>query len=510
MYPASGQTQGLFQQLANAAPSADQAAIFEGSSALTYDELLELSSRFCDMLGAAGIQPGECVAVLLRNHSQFLVAAFGTWRRGAVLLPLSPQLRKAEILTCLTDSSARAIATTFHNFSVIMSLRSGAFPAAYTWFLLSEDHQWAHEGRQDAHPPARSDDFWQAMGHSNWPAITQYSTGSTGLPKRVTRTHEQLIGEALTVSHLLHLTPKDRVLGAAPFFHSYGLVVSALTTLFSGGTLYPADSFEPHRVAGLIAHRRLTGFPGVPFMFELLCELGAGHDLSSLRFALSAGCPLPASTVDAFEASYGLRIRQLYESTETGVIATSDVYGDVAANGSVGFPLPGVSVAIVDDMGRHLPAQRIGLIRVRSPFAASSYEDPTSCRDSYFTPDSFFPGDLGRLSDTGELTLCDRRRPLINVSGYKVDPNEVQAVLLKHPEIAEAVVLGVDTGATGEALKAVIVSSCFSQQAIRAHCARHLAPFKCPQIIEFRSELPKSPMGKVLRKDLTDDFRARD
>jgi long-chain acyl-CoA synthetase len=502
--PRPVQTTGLFQQLARAGRTAQQIAIVDGHCKLTYDTLLELSSSFCDMLCAAGIQPRERVAVLLDNHSQFLVAAFGIWKRGAVLLPLSPQLREAEIVTCLSESDVRGIAISARNSSSIKSIRHGASPTGYAWFLLSEADQWAYEVSPNipsAESEARSR---EAALDSTWPAVTQYSTGSMGLAKRVTRSHGQLIGEALSVSGLLHLTPADRILGVSPFFHSYGLIVSALTTLLSGSTLYPVASFVARRVADLIARERLTGFPGVPFMHQLMCELGPGHDLSSLRFVLSAGASLPASTAEAFEASYGLPIRQLYGSTETGVIATSDVREAIADKRSVGFPIPGVSVTIVDDTGQALPAGQMGLVKVHSPFAATDYERCPPRGESYFTADGFFPGDLGRLSEKGELTLGDRLRGFINASGFKVDPGEVEAVLLRHPEILEAVVLGIDAGAKGETVKAVIVSACISQQAVRAHCARYLAPYKCPQIIELRSELPKNKMGKVLRKYLTD------
>jgi len=500
----------LFQQLASTARSDRRVALAEGNSQLTYDGLLELSSKFCDLLAAAGVQRGDRVAVLLDNHSQFLVAAFGIWKRGAVLLPLNPQLRKAEILTYLSDSSACAIATSSRDSSAVGSIREEASAAGYIAFLLSEKNRWAFEHPPNVAAAGRPGGFRQTLLDPNSPALTQYSTGSTGVPKRITRTHQQLLGEALSVAQLLHLTPADRILGAAPFFHSYGLMVCALTTLLSGSTLYPVASFVPRRAADLIARERLTGFPGVPFMFQLLCDLQSGHDLSSLRFALSAGASLPSSTADSFEAAYGLRIRQLYGSTETGVIAVSGVYEDIADQGSVGLPIPGVSVAIVDDTGRPLPVGHEGLVRICSEFAARDYEHRICGGDSYFTADGFCPGDRGRLSESGELTLCGRHRRFINVSGYKVDPGEVEAVLLEHPEIAEAVVLGIDAGAKGETVKAVIVSSSLSQQAVRAYCADHLAPFKCPQVIEFRGELPKSTMGKVLRKYLMDDLRASD
>jgi long-chain acyl-CoA synthetase len=283
-------------------------------------------------------------------------------------------------------------------------------------------------------------------------------------------------------------------------------VVSALATLLSGGTLYLLDSYLPSGAAGLIERERLTGFPGVPFMFQLLNERSDRHDLASLRFVLSAGSPLPLATARSFEASRGVRVHQLYGSTETGVVSTTAADVEPDEMTSVGLPIPGVSVRIVDDSGSALPAGETGLVEVTSRFAASAYDREVPHSESYFRAEGFFPGDTGRLSRRGTLTLCGRRRGFINVNGYKVDPAEVEAVLLQLPGVVDAAVVALDDVCSSEKVKAVLVASPdVSSTIVRAHCARHLAPFKCPKDIVFCSELPKSPLGKLLRKYLMED-----
>lgn len=242
-------------------------------------------------------------------------------------------------------------------------------------------------------------------------------------------------------------------------------------------------------------------------MYQLLVDQRVRADLSGLRYAFSAGAPLPERTAKAFRAAYGAPIQPLYGSTETGVISI-DRTPD-GADSSVGPPIPGVSVRIVDDGGRVLPPHEQGQVGVISPYAASSYDNLVSQGDSRFADGVFYPGDLGWMHEDGRIVLTGRTRRYINVAGNKVDPTEVESVLLEHPAIAEAVVVGVPDGFAGERIKAVLVTSASCTHAdVLAYCAGRLADFKRPRIIDFRPEIPKSPLGKVLRKYLIDEALA--
>jgi long-chain acyl-CoA synthetase len=478
-------------------------AIVETTQQLTYRDLLQAACGFSDMLLTAGIQRGERVGVILGNRKEFLIAALGVWRCGAILLPLNPQFSQAELCGYLTESSVRVVITGTRKRSTIRGLRDRGVPIERAWLFDSDENEWVCDGGGDLDLSAATPVSPTFEIDSGSPAVTQYSTGSTGAPKRVTRLHGQLFGECRSVASLLHLTPDDRVLGISPFFHSYGLIVCALTTLLSGGTLYPVDGFLPDVVAALIERERLTALPGVPMMFKLLSELEGTYDFSSLRFALSAGAALDQAMARRFETLYAVPIRQLYGSTETGVIATSDVNEETAETTSVGSPIAGVAVELVDEAGAAVPCGQEGMVRVRSPFAPSGYDTQSESAGSCFREGAFFPGDVATLSASGQLTICGRRSGIINVNGLKVDPAEIEKVILRLPGVTEAVVLGVGAPQSGEKVKAVLVAAdTVSGEAIRAHCARHLAPFKCPQIIEFRDALPRSSLGKILRKDL--------
>lgn len=502
----------LFQRLAdNAVKDLGRGeAVVHGSLRLSYKELAGRASTFCDQLTAVGIRPRDEVAVILGNGADFLIAAFGIWKRGAVLVLLNPQLQESELLKYLAGTSVRAIVTTAKNASTGEAILKNARQIECMWLCHPNSEGWTYKGQIETTPPVHSNDSSDAKITGAWPAITQYSTGSTGHPKQVTRTHGQLLGESMSVSTVLGVGPADRILGLAPFCHSHGLMNSALLALLSGATVYAVESFFARDVAQLIEREGITLLPGVPFMFQLLSELRERHDLSSLRCAISAGASLPETTAQAFADKYGIRAQQLYGSTETGVICIEKRHGS-SEFGVVGRPIPGVSVRVIDDTGSDAPNGAIGRIQVTSEFSATAYDNCADNSESYFDAGKFFPGDLGQLTSTGEITLRGRHRGFINVGGNKVDPTEVESVLLEMPQIVEAVVFGVPDGPASERIKAVLVASLVVSHAeIRAHVKSRLAEFKHPRIVEFRKELPKSSLGKVLRKYLMEEARVDD
>jgi long-chain acyl-CoA synthetase len=470
---------------------------------LTYAELARSSEAFSANLADAGVQPRDNVGIVLGNSREFLIAAFGVWRHGAVVVPLNPQLREPEILKCALDCHLRAMILPTRGGSLAQTLRDKGAPLEHVWLCPADRDEWTYRGL--AGSPSRLMKCSPGVEITpEWPAIIQYSTGSTGYPKRVTRSHANLIGEFTSVASVMRISSQERVLGVAPFFHSHGLMNSAILTLFAAGTLFIVPTFLPRDVAQLIERARITGFPGVPFMFDLLAEMQDQHDFSSIRFALSAGAPLSEKTVGVFQEKYAIWIRPLYGTTETGVISIRNVHGqDVLA---VGKPIPGVELRIVDEQHNPVPAGTAGRVEITSPFAASAYGNTSGNEESHFAGDAFFPGDIGRLSADGELTLCGRHRGFINVGGSKVDPAEVETVLRSLPGVAEAVVFGIPDAAGGEKIKAVVAApDGVSRLVVRAHCVRYLAEFKHPKIIEVRKELPKSPLGKILRKYLMDE-----
>jgi len=339
--------------------------------------------------------------------------------------------------------------------------------------------------------------------------LTQFSSGSTGRPKPVPRTHEQCVFEAEHYTTTLDITPDDRIFCAIPMIHSYGMGACLLAAGRAGATLVILEDPNPfllrrHRALELIERERATIFPGVPFNFRLMAEAPAGADLSALRYCFSAGTALPLPVFEAFGERFGVLVRQLYGSTETAVMTINVDPDPVSTLESVGSPVGTVELRIVDADGDPLPVGEEGEVAVRSPSMTRGYADMDALNREAFRDGYFLTGDLGRLDDEGRLFLTGRKKLLIEVGGYKVDPIEVQDVVVAHPKVEEAIVVGAEGRVQGEDLvKAVVVpSEDFDDRELMEFCRERLANFKVPQIVEFREEIPKSPLGKVLRKYL--------
>ena len=334
----------------------------------------------------------------------------------------------------------------------------------------------------------------------------QYSTGSTGASKRVVRTHAMLAGEAAALTRALGITRRDRILAMVPLCHSFGFMHAMVCALCSGATIVTCDTFFAREIVRLVKEEEVTGFPAVPFVWERLVTLRGGGDLSSLRYALSAGAPLAEETARDVAAKYGIRISQVYGSTETGVMALNHGIEPAPAATSVGRPLPGGSVSVLGEGGAPLAPGEEGDVVAHSPYAAQAYEGVVARSETWFRGDLFFTGDVGRLDEAGCLTLTGRRRRFINVAGSKVDPAEVEDALRQHPAVVDVAVVALADGPSSEKVKAVLVTRepCTRDDVLQ-HCRQRLADFKIPRLIEFRAELPRSPLGKLLRKDLLGD-----
>jgi long-chain acyl-CoA synthetase len=503
-----GSAATLFGRLeAVCARAPNKVAIARGDTTLTYEALVSRARALSAELAGAGVQPLDRVAVILPNGPEFAIAAYAIWQLGATVLPLHVRFQEEEIQRYVLDCGVRTIITTQRLQTVVESMQRKAVGIEHAWLCTTEDSAWRYVGgaqTQPTRPPLHRAPLHVEPSSA---ALTQYSTGSTGFPKRVTRTHQQLLGEFDAIAEVMGITERDRILGVAPFFHNYGLMNVLLCGTLSGAAIHTMDDFFARDAARLVEAAKITGFPGVPFMHQLLADLRGAADLSNLRYVLSAGAPLSAATADAFKAAFGVSIRQLYGSTETGVISIEAASASENLEPSVGYPIPGVSVRIVDENGRDVPGGAEGQVAVASKYAASTYENVEGRGESHFTDGRFFPGDIGSLGADGRLTLSGRKRQFINVAGNKVDPVEVESVLREMPMVREVVVVGVPDGAAGEKLKAVMVtSSAVTRKEVLDHCSAKLADFKRPRVIEFRTEIPKSPLGKILRKYLIENY----
>jgi len=332
-------------------------------------------------------------------------------------------------------------------------------------------------------------------------AIYLYSTGSTGKPKRVARTHFNLTALADNHTQTVDWTEEDRILFVVPLSHTYafGNFISAVKV---GASLYTLSEFNRNKVIDLIEKESITVFPAVPFMLSVLAEtfLPKPRDFSSLRLVISAGAPLPKEAFYKFHEKFGIYPRQLYGSTETGVISinlSDDIVGKLD---SVGRPVKNVEVVIFREDGSRADTGEVGEIAVKSPSMTTGYYGLPDETEKAFRGGYYFTGDFGKIDEEGYIYIVGRKKLFINISGNKVDPREVENLLLQHPKVKEAVVLGVKDKEGNELVKAVIVPKDKTEaREFYEFCKGRISDFKIPRIIEFRDEIPKSPTGKVLR-----------
>jgi long-chain acyl-CoA synthetase len=487
----------------NASGRPDDPALVHRDERVTHAELVDRVERLAAGLAAEGIGAGDAVALLLPNDPTFVASYYAIPALGGVVVPVNPAFKQDELEFYFRQCGVRAVISDDRSAGVCERIVAAwdepakviATSAAHGQALTVDMLMAAEPAKLERRSPDE-------------PLVNMFSSGSTGRPKRVARTHGQLRGES-DYYDWMGIGPEDRIFCTIPLFHTYGMGCCMIAATRSGATLVLLEDPNPfllrrQRALELLESERITIFPGVPFNFRMLAEAPASADLSSLRLAFSAGTAMPRPFFDAFLDKFGVPVRQLYGCTEAGTL-TANMDDDPGASfESVGRPVDGVEVLVEDDEGEQVAPGTVGEIAVRGPGLTSGYADMEELNREAFRDGYFLSGDLGMLDEDGRLTITGRRKLLIEVGGYKVDPIEVEDVVGAHPHVAEAVVVGVETKVQGEELvKAVVVPRAeMDERDLIGFCQRRLANFKVPQVVEFREEIPKSPLGKVLRKYL--------
>ena len=469
------------------------AIIAEDGSIIRYKQLADKVSAMALTLERFNVEPGHRVAILLPNGIGFVTAYFAALTAGAITVPLNAQYQQNELLYSLRVCEASVLITSLQFQPLCRKvLLMQQLPVQ---LLFIEEIQSSSQQL----PPLEATVKTPRPGT---PAMYQFSSGSTGHPKQIARSHNNLLFELMSLRKTLGLSHLDRFLGVAPFSHVNGLTRSMLASLSCAAVLHPFAKFERQAVIDCIVHYRPTVFIGVPFHFSMLAKakLGDAPDFSSLRLCISASAPMSRQLNELFHSRFGIYVRQLYGSTETGTISVNLEQNVIASINTVGRPIYGVQVEVLKEDGSVVPIGEVGEFAVKSPAAISSYVDAEETDNQVFRDGWFLTGDLGTRDARGLLTITGRKKFLINKSGYKIDPTEIEHLLDSHPNVDESVVLGVPTKYGDEIVKAVIVvkQKCAAEE-ILEFCLGKIAPFKIPSQVEFRDSIPKSSTGKVRR-----------
>ncbi len=474
--------------------SADRIAVVDAGQAVTYRTLQQWVDSLASQLLQLGVGVRDAVGLMLPNSVEFVVAYRAIAASGAIIVPLNEHYQQNELLYFL-EVCGLSVLITCQQFAALCQ-RVLSMCQSPCMLLLMEEHRQGQPA-----DTAELEDI-AAKIDVDAPLMYQFSSGSTGRPKQIARTHRNLLFELGNLATTLGVTSGDRFIGAAPFSHVNGLVRSMMTSQSVGATLYPVPKFERRAVASLIEQEAITVFIAVPFMFSTLAQgrFRRMPDFSSLRLAVSSSAPMPVKHNRQFQQRFGMYVRQLYGSTETGTISVNlkdDIENSLS---SVGPPIQGVEVQIFTKDRQFARNDEAGEFAVRSASVVGGYKGLPDLNREAFQDGYFFTGDVGRRDQQGLLYLIGRKKWFINKAGFKIDPREIEAVLETHPKVREVVVLGVPTPYGDEKVKAVIVPqvACTAEEIIE-FCRGEIADFKVPSLVEFRDQLPKSPTGKIRR-----------
>ncbi|MFL6140804.1 MAG: AMP-binding protein [Labedaea sp.] len=465
---------------------------------LTWEQVDRGVDAFAARLLGAGLAAGDRFALALPGTAAFAIALFGALRAGAVVVPASAELPDPELRRLLADSGARFLVGPAPADSGVTSLEPPDLDAA-------------GGTRPDAVARAGED-----------LAVLCYTSGTSGVPRGVMLSHRALLANVAQCAALrpAPVNATDRVLLAVPLFHLYGLGPGLLQVAAAGATAVLLDKFSTETALELCQRHRVTAMVGVPPMYQAFAGAGSerlGEALASVRLLTSGAAPLPPAVLAAVRSATGLNVFEGYGLTETGPVLTSTLVGGYVKAGSVGRPVPGVELRLVDSDNRPVTAlddpdepmdeldedSETGLVSARGPNLFSGYWP-----DGADGPDDagwFRTGDVGYLDADGDLHLVDRANDLIIVNGFNVYPQEVERVIAELADVVESAAVGVPDERTGERVKVVVVSrpgAALTEDAVREHCAERLAKFKVPGIVEFVDALPHSATGKLRRASL--------
>ena len=499
----------------------DNTALTRGEQKISYGELLDLTESFAAALYEAGVQKGDRVGLMLPNCPEYVVAFFGTMRLGATATQVNPIYVGRELTHIFDNSGTETVIV--HSLMYEKAKAVQAATPLQRIICVGEPEGGLKDG------DAPFDEFLHSATGSV-PEVEidpqedlssiQYTGGTTGISKGAMLTHANLLGGVKQTMDLLIDDPaafpeNGKVIAVAPFFHIFGMTMVLLFGLRMGWNLLTVPRFQPDVVMEMIRDEEPVMLPGVATLFVALHNYPdmESYGLDKVMLYTSGGASVPLGLLRSFERRTGRAIWEGYGLSE-GAPATFNTYLRGSVGGSIGVPIPGTDVKIMDiETGEEeMPAGEPGELILKGPQVMRGYwqmpeETANTLRDGWL-----YTGDIARMDDDGYLYIVDRKKEVINASGFKVYPREVEEVLYEHPEVVEGVAVGVPDEYRGETVKVFVVKkegSSLKEEDLIAYCKDNLAPYKVPQLVEFREELPKSAVGKLLKRVLADEERKK-
>ena len=478
---------------------------------MTYGQLDAASDRLAQALASLGVSKGDRVCLYIPNSIELVVVYLANLKLELITIPTNILYRETELAHILEDSGAKILYTHSSNLDVVRKVKreSGRLEKTIVIGLaeaLERDEiafeqltgAFPEDGGLAAAPAPRPDDVVGIF----------YTSGTTGRSKGAALTQKNLISNIRALIDAWRLSEDDRILLCLPLFHMHGLHNGLHGALVTGMSVFLHERFYAEPVLEALARDGCTLFYGVPTMYKRLLEAAdeAGkYDLSGMRLFVSGSAPLPAEDLRRFKEVFGHTVLERYGMSETAMNISNPYEGE-RRPGSIGFPLPGVDIRIVNESGKDCEDEDVGEIWIKGDNVFKGYWNRPSATKESFTPDGWFKsGDLGKRSSDGYYTIVGRSKDLIISSGFNVYPREIEELILKRGDVVECVVVGVPDAVKGEVIKCYVVpqeDAKLNEEDITTYCREKLASFKVPRKVVFLKELPRTPTGKVTKHKL--------
>lgn len=471
------------------------ATLYDGKK-LSYRELYQRVDRFAAYLQEQGYEKDDVIALYTLNSDLFLIAYLGVQLAGFIVMPINTKLAAPEVDFIFNHSQAKGL---IYDERLAESLKDVSYSFKHAIVLQEMNNMIEQQNHERTIVPLEVHDT----------AVVMYTSGTTGKPKGVMLTHQNIAATAEIWSASMNMSSKDKMFICTPLFHCAGLHVFAMPMFYQGGTVVIEEAFSPTKTLAQIAATEATIFFGVPSMYTIILNTPGfkEHSLNHLRLLCYGAAPMPYELVKQVKEAFpNVKVQNLYGQTENSPAATSLLDMDALTKiGSVGKPLAQTEVCVVDSEGKSVPAGEVGEICVKGPQVMKGYlrnpeETARTIRDGWL-----YSGDLGRFDDEGYLYIVDRKKDMIIRGGENIYPIEVEEVLYQMPEVLEAAVVGLPHEVYGEVPKAFVVlkeDKSLDENSILSYCQTRLAKYKVPYEIKFLAELPRNASGKVLKHTL--------
>jgi long-chain acyl-CoA synthetase len=483
--------------VASAQRDGDAIAIKLDDAELSYAMLDGASAHIAGLLKEKGFQAGDRVGIMLPNVPYFAPVYYGILRAGGVVVPMNVLLKGREVKFYLEDSGAK-ILFAWHDFAE--AAESGAEQAGAEAILVKP-------GEFEEIVGAASPDTDVAERDGSDTAVILYTSGTTGTPKGAELTHANLSKNAEVASELFGYDEGDVIFGGLPLFHSFGQTCALNCGVLRGGTITLLPRFEPGKALEIIQRDKVTVMLGVPTMYQAMlhCPDADQYDTSTLKLCGSGGAAMPVEVMKAFEEKFQAKILEGYGLSETSPVASFNHPDKERKPGSIGTPIEGVEMKLVDEEGNDVAQGDVGEIVIKGHNVMKGYWNKPDATADAIKDGWFHSGDMGQVDEDGYFFIVDRKKDMIIRGGYNVYPREIEEVLYEHPAVREVAVLGVPHEELGEEVAAVVAlkeGESASEEDLREHAKEAVAAYKYPRKIWFVDELPKGPTGKILKREI--------